>query len=1153
MNPDREKSAQFLFTAALTGLALLSANERIVGFGVDLAASLAEKVLGHVCQRLLGEPWRLTHDLQQALRRAFFKAIKELERDYHNTPQYSKLKCDNQEAAWQVLEYFKLLRQGASNFFATIFSSEAGTHLTEGEQVQQLLYGDEEKTRGAVARYLQELFYGGRGTGELFVRRHPLYEGGEHLLDFLKPRLIDRWVFCFNEELKGDRPENRRAWIAFEQLFWEGLRRDLLDYLEKTYKLTEAAKPLQVDLRSRFDELLQDHALFGGRADAVAAIQQFIADPHGGYLFITGLSGYGKTALLAQWVRRYGAVYHFINQVYGTDDEDFFLRNLCQQLVACHKLGGRLPIPTTELQDLYPSLLRLPPPNGQTVVLVIDGLDEAGWEWARRSNYFPSHLPYGVKVIFSAREVADRDWPSDLHLPCERVQQLELGAMKAEDVRSLLRVAGGTVAHLADNDAWIHEAQRVSNGDPFYLRLLVEDVRDGHIQPEAIEAQPVGLDEYLKSWWNQIDTEALADEVYDLLATLAAARGRLQWRDLRIMFPRLGLKLSGVLKKVNRFVIGNEREGYALCHPRFTEYVRQLAEPDIQRYTDILLAHCAKWSEHRSLYAMAHYARHLAEAGREMELWNLLATTQDWLKEQTRYDPSRRQYARDIEMAISLSEQRGIDCVPQVVAYNLLYATTVSQVTSVPSEVLALMTSLGQAEQALSFAELVANPWRQAEAYIEIGEELLSQGNIAECVEMLSLARASAMLIADPGDRGSALSKVAKALDRAGSKEIARNVLADALGSVAAETYGITEAVLDIVDTAISIDDSGVLSQLSPVALDNEEAGSTSRGLFFCRFAVALGRGGRRDELVRFLELGPLWRISESKAFTLAWIAFGFTLVGDTETADGLFDQVRSMTEHKDDYSSRLTVGDKLEAAILAARAHLGDPIDPMDALMKATSLDPYEAEQARLDQQVLHEVVQAMINSGDLKRIWALAELPGLLQFRVELLSYYAKESARLGKPNDAEKALKRALQAIDEFTERYYADWPNRVKRLRLVVETTVQLGYGQCLEEALDVAERTKVYYGHNDYYARAKALAVVARALAHLGNKQRAQEVLLSVLQLPESTRATPSEVRAWSRMMLALAGSGDARTAKQVAQKAMEGAEIVGDCNDGHGS
>jgi len=32
-------------------------------------------------------------------------------------------------------------------------------------------------------------------------------------------------------------------------------------------------------------------------------------------------------------------------------------------------------------------------------------------------------------------------------------------------------------------------------------------------------------------------------------------------------------------------------------------------------------------------------------------------------------------------------------------------------------------------------------------------------------------------------------------------------------------------------------------------------------------------------------------------------------------------------------------------------------------------------------------------------------------------------------------------------------------------------------------------------------------------------------------------------------MLALAGSGDARTAKQVAQKAMEGAEIVGNCND----
>ena len=207
--------------------------------------------------------------------------------------------------------------------------------------------------------------------------------------------------------------------------------------------------------------------------------------------------------MLVQVAQQGNVIYHFLSRAYGTADEDLFLRNVCQQLAARHGLGGQLPASIAELRALYPDLLRLPPVVSQPLVVVIDGLDEA-LNWEPGPQHFPPDLPSGVKVIFSGRQMADHGWPDHLRLPLERVQQLVLGAMAVDDLAALLRAAGGAVEPLADDVAWIEQALQVSGGDPFYLKLLVEDLRDGRMQPGQIGEKPVGLDAYLRSWWDQV-------------------------------------------------------------------------------------------------------------------------------------------------------------------------------------------------------------------------------------------------------------------------------------------------------------------------------------------------------------------------------------------------------------------------------------------------------------------------------------------------------------------------------------------------------------------------------------------------------------------------------------------------------------------------
>jgi len=529
------------------------------------------------------------------------------------------------------------------------------------------------------------------------------------------------------------------------------LRGDLLPLLGKR-GLVEGQAPLRADLRHHFDALLQDYALFGGRAEELAAIHTFLADPQGGYLFITGPSGYGKTALLVQLALQGETAYHFFSRAYDTAGEDLFLRNLCQQLAARHGLGGQLPVSTAELRALYPDLLRLPPADGQPVVVLIDGLDEAA-DWEPGPLHFPTDVPDGVKVIFSARQVADQDWLARLRLPRDRIRQLTLGAMTAEDVRFLLLAAGGSATPLANEPGWIAQALRVSAGDPFYLKLLVEDVRDGRMLPDQIETQPEGLDSYLERWYLQVANAATQQNYeyhHDLLGCLSAARGPLGRRDLIEMFPRLNMILAALPAELRRFIVGDKDNGYALCHPRLADYVQStFARRELQAYRDTLVAYCAGWRDHRSPYALAHYAGHLAEAGRWEELHTLVATgaeRQEWAEAHFAAEGSYAGYLADLGLAWAHADKQGVSD-PTAVGRQVRYALIESSIHSLASQMpipvlLAAVTKGVMSPQAvLEYARQLPDASRRANALREFAQTLPASKQGAVLTEALAAAR----------------------------------------------------------------------------------------------------------------------------------------------------------------------------------------------------------------------------------------------------------------------------------------------------------------------------------------------------------------------------------------------------------------------------
>jgi hypothetical protein len=201
-------------------------------------------------------------------------------------------------------------------------------------------------------------------------------------------------------------------------------------------------------LRAMFDHLVNAHTwLFAGRDAEIARIQQFVATGAGGYVFVEGLSGYGKTSLLAELVRtnpRY--VYHFISQSYKTSGSPFdptavgsVLANLCEQL-------GVYPVsyddPIGMQRRLHGVLSHA---AAKHTVIVIDAIDEIDRHPNYLSGLLPRPLPPGYTVVLSARARGDRTYLSDVGLSAASVSlHITLGGLDEAALRTLLERAGGS-------------------------------------------------------------------------------------------------------------------------------------------------------------------------------------------------------------------------------------------------------------------------------------------------------------------------------------------------------------------------------------------------------------------------------------------------------------------------------------------------------------------------------------------------------------------------------------------------------------------------------------------------------------------------------------------------------------------------------------
>ncbi len=259
---------------------------------------------------------------------------------------------------------------------------------------------------------------------------------------------------------------------------------------------------------------------FVGRRWVFDLIDRFVAKEPRGYFLLLGDPGIGKTALMAEQVKRGGHVHHFNIRTDGINRPDTFLANICAQLIATYDLDHSfLPPEATADARFFKRLLeqvsaKLRDEGGKAVLLVdaLDEADEALLPDGANPLFLPSTLPTGIYVVATSRRPSDHD-SRPLRIDCEQ-QTFELeqdAGGNLDDVEEYVenRVEMPGIRRYLDNqglddEVFVAEMVEKSQGNFMYLHYVLPAIAEGVYQDRDFATLPVGLKSYYQDNWQLI-------------------------------------------------------------------------------------------------------------------------------------------------------------------------------------------------------------------------------------------------------------------------------------------------------------------------------------------------------------------------------------------------------------------------------------------------------------------------------------------------------------------------------------------------------------------------------------------------------------------------------------------------------------------------
>ncbi|WP_215398796.1 AVAST type 1 anti-phage system protease Avs1b [Rheinheimera oceanensis] len=381
---------------------------------------------------------------------------------------------------------------------------------------------------------------------------------------------------------------------------------------------------------------------FAPREEFTQAFDALISNVVGGYAFIEGAHGIGKSTFCETYQPSLQTIEHFGTYSFTTQDVGANSMHLAQPevffdwlntLVSSHLPGQamrasekRYPELIAGVNELINLLAQAYSSQGKIGVVFLDGIDEVSklgqGILERLVGLLPSRMPTGLIFVISAPSYVNLSAALGSRLTgqaCIRMPGLERNASRAFCASALLpeRSSDQTIRIICDK----------AQGHALYLRYLI-DLANGGVDDAQLTALPL-IDGSIRNYYETLWPQLLADsEAVNLLAVVARLRWGISTEQLAdILNDAERSVLVSTISRIQHLLL--RRDETTIYHASFTDFLTEktaVRELDVQhRLTNYCFAHP------KSRYAILNTVYHGLRAGPAEEARAIGNCSQQWV------------------------------------------------------------------------------------------------------------------------------------------------------------------------------------------------------------------------------------------------------------------------------------------------------------------------------------------------------------------------------------------------------------------------------------------------------------------------------------------------------------------------------------------
>lgn len=437
--------------------------------------------------------------------------------------------------------------------------------------------------------------------------------------------------------------------LGIEENLFEKLLNGVVKWSITGEQITKSIVLSQLGIIDRFEDKLSHHFkvvdenFYIPNNDLLTKLKTALTDLNGGYIFIEGLPGIGKSTALTKFRENNPeitlAYYCFIPDAKNDFGElrhksNYFLKSLC---ISIENQFPDVDLPnkySDKFEEKFASYIDKLGTLKKKIIFIIDGLDHVHRDTSLNENsllnQIKGNLPDGIFFVLSSQYRAVLSSSVATQIDSETKRHIVVAKFNQQEIKQYLSNKG------IDAIDFLDQIERVSGRIPLYLHYISELLlkTEKRYFEDVLNNLPNLIDGKINSYHEYLFQKISSDEFAKwVLAVFAYRKENSTAETIFEILKLAGLNksitdVSDVINSFSHLLRQTNGRVYSIFHNSFREFILSKTESLKEKFNTALVLFYEQTPYTDEAYR--NYFKHLNEIGDYQKI--ISSTTLDWMK-----------------------------------------------------------------------------------------------------------------------------------------------------------------------------------------------------------------------------------------------------------------------------------------------------------------------------------------------------------------------------------------------------------------------------------------------------------------------------------------------------------------------------------------